>query len=91
MNCVTINIRRSAPFKNMQLDIPNDKIKPCECGYKPDHFTIGYGRKPYSIACLGCGKSLHEGTNDENIIIKAWNRDYRKRKTPGVMHNLPSA
>ena len=73
----------------MQIDKPTNTIRPCECGYKPKHYSIGYGRTPYYISCFGCGKSLHDGADDVATIINAWNRDYRKRKTPGVMHHLP--
>jgi hypothetical protein len=73
----------------MQIDKQTDKIKPCECGYKPEYYSIGYGDAPYYISCIGCGKSLHDGKDDVNTIINQWNRDYRKRKSPGVMFHLP--
>lgn len=72
----------------MQIDKPTDKIEPCECGTKPEYFSIGYGRTPYYISCLGCGKSLHGGKDDPEIIIGAWNRDYRNRPARGQLLNL---
>ena len=72
----------------MQIDKPTNKIEKCECGYKPDYFSIGYGMTPYYISCLGCGKSLHGGKDDVKIIIAAWNKYYRHKKTPKVMHHL---
>lgn len=72
----------------MQIDKPTDKIEPCECGTKPTYFSIGYGRTPYYISCLGCGKSLHGGKDDPELIIGAWNRDYRKRTQRGQLLHL---
>ena len=73
----------------MQIDKKTDKIKPCECGHKIEEYSIGYGRTPYYISCLGCGKSLHDGADDIDIIIGQWNNDYRLRKAPGVMFHMP--
>ncbi|MEK7556831.1 MAG: hypothetical protein AAB538_02535, partial [Patescibacteria group bacterium] len=73
----------------MQIDKKTNEIEPCECGYKPQHYSIGYGSTPYYISCLGCGKSLHNGTNDPGIIISQWNNDYRHRKQRGQLMHLP--
>ena len=72
----------------MQIDKPTDKIETCECGRKPWFYSIGYGRTPYYISCLGCGKSLHGGRDNPDIIIAAWNRDYRHRPERGQLLNL---
>jgi hypothetical protein len=74
----------------MQIDKLTDEIEPCECGNKPQHYSIGYNRTPYYISCLGCGKSLHGGKDDPKIIIRAWNNDYRKRSQRGKLLSLPT-
>lgn len=35
-----------------------DKLKPCQCGYKPDSYNVWYGRTPYNIVCENCKKQL---------------------------------
>ena len=71
----------------MQIDRPSEEIKPCECGYKPKFYSIGYGSNPYYIACLGCRKSLHNGQGNIKTFIKLWNDKYRHIKAPGRMIN----
>ena len=43
----------------MQAEHKSDKINPCRCGFKPDHFTMGYGRTPYLISCPKCKKQTN--------------------------------
>lgn len=71
----------------MQVDRKTDKIKPCECGEKIDEYSIGYGRNPYYISCLGCGKSLHNGTGCIDDFIDLWNEKYRHIHAPEEMLN----
>lgn len=66
----------------MQKDFKCEDIEPCECSYKPDHYTVGYGRTPYYISCLNCGKSLHGGSGYIKDFIKIWNNKYRHIKAP---------
>lgn len=60
-----------------QIDIKTDKLNQCECGSKPEHYTVGYSRTPYDVSCPGCGKqtSLYDriGGAPDNII-DFWNK-----------------
>lgn len=75
----------------MQIDKLCKEILPCECGYRPTHYSVGYGRFPYYISCLGCGKSLHKGQGYVGNFVKLWNDKYRHIKVPGKMidHKYP--
>ncbi len=60
----------------MQVEVKCDKLIPCVCGGKPDHFWIGYGRMPYYGFCPKCGKGteryIEVGGPKENFIT-CWN------------------
>ena len=57
-------------------DIKTDELITCECGSKPDHYSIEYGRTPYMVVCPGCKKQTNRyrqiGGLADNII-KFWN------------------
>jgi hypothetical protein len=69
----------------MQIDIATDTIQLCQCGSKPDHYTVGYGSNPYYISCPGCKKSLHNGTGSIDNFIILWNDKYRHIFAPGKL------
>ena len=64
-------------LNSMQVDFQTDKLNSCNCGYKPDHYTVGYGSTPYSITCK-CGKNLYHAkckiTGGINNLIDYWNK-----------------
>ena len=40
----------------MEEQFKTNEINPCKCGFKPEHYTITYGRTPYDIWCPNCEK-----------------------------------
>lgn len=42
----------------MQSKFKTDELQPCVCGFKPDHYTVGYGTTPYDVFCPDCRKQL---------------------------------
>lgn len=62
----------------MDVEIKTDLLLPCLCGYKPDHYKIAYGRKPYFIWCPVCQKQNWKSLGDLPInIINKWNNNVR--------------
>lgn len=60
----------------MQIDVKTDKLLPCHCGKKPDHYSIGYGRTPYYVNCVDCiprTKYVGGCGGYEGHIIDWWN------------------
>lgn len=61
----------------MQVERKTDELKPCLCGFKPDHVIIGYGSTPFSVWCPDCKKSTnftkYEVTGCLDNIIDYWN------------------
>ena len=39
-------------------DFKTDELLPCRCGFKPDHYSVYYGRTPYDVFCPDCKKQL---------------------------------
>ena len=72
----------------MQVDVPTSDIEPCECGYKPLRYSIGYGPNPYYITCCGCKKQLSGGSGLAESFVELWNNDYRHRKLSGKFIDL---
>ena len=68
------------------IDEKTDRIEPCQCGFKPDHYSIGYGRTPYSIHCQSCRKSLHGGCDDR--IFDLWNAHVRQSERRDIMYGI---
>lgn len=62
----------------MQVDFVTDRILPCQCGFKPDHYIVGYGMTPYDIHCVPCGKQLALAkclvTGSPDNAIDYWNK-----------------
>ena len=71
----------------MIVDEETESINPCVCGYKPDHYSIAYGRAPYSIYCKGCKKQFMNGSNVSKVFIEQWNSVIRLLEV-GKIYNL---
>ena len=58
------------------VDIETDELNTCECGFKPTHYTIAYGKTPYDVYCEGCKKQTNRyrsiGGHHSNVI-NFWN------------------
>lgn len=39
----------------MQVDTKVSYLARCRCGFKPDHYSTGYGPRPYYVQCTRCG------------------------------------
>ncbi len=65
-----------------RYDHLTDELEPCLCGFKPDHYSIYYGRTPYNIHCPVCQKYTHDGkclvTGHQSNIIDYWNKKISK-------------
>jgi hypothetical protein len=57
----------------MQIDRNTDELLPCHCGFKPDHYSIGYSRAPYYVNCMSCRKLLSGVGGPSENIIDWWN------------------
>lgn len=61
-----------------QVDFKTDELIPCQCGFKPDHYSIGYGRTPYDIYCPNCKKQSQfakcQVTGSHYNLIDYWNK-----------------
>lgn len=59
-----------------------EEINPCICGFKPDHFSVYYGRTPYDIFCPTCKKQTTMAkckvTNSHENVIDYWNEHISK-------------
>lgn len=44
---------------NPQYDWPTNELIPCQCGFKPDHYSIYYSSTPYDVYCPTCKKQLN--------------------------------
>ena len=66
----------------MQVRKESKELDPCLCGFKPQHYTIGYGRTPYLIRCPECDKQTNfakcKVTGSANNIIDYWNQHISK-------------
>jgi hypothetical protein len=60
----------------MIQDFKSNDIMPCQCGYRPEFYTVAYGTTPYSIHCKNCKKSLHGGYGSVDSFITVWNYIY---------------
>jgi hypothetical protein len=40
----------------MESKFNTDELKPCICGFKPNHYSVWYGPTPYDIVCPNCRK-----------------------------------
>ena len=70
----------------MIVDQKTDKLDPCRCGFKPDHYSIAYGSTPYSVFCPNCDKQACEVGGPSKDIISFWNdvvSNYKKEKFDG--------
>ena len=63
---------------NPTYDWETDELIPCQCGYKPDHYSIYYSRTPYDVFCPVCKKQLNfakcKVTGHHGNAIDYWNR-----------------
>ena len=59
-------------------DFKTDGLKPCRCGFKPDHYSVYYGSTPYDVYCPNCKKQLARAkcqvTNSHVNVIDYWNK-----------------
>lgn len=39
-------------------EFKTDDLKPCRCGFKPNHYSVYYGNTPYDIWCPNCKKQI---------------------------------
>lgn len=53
----------------MRVDFKIDTLNPCICGFKPDHYSVGYGSTPYDIFCPTCKKQ----TARSKCLVTGWN------------------
>lgn len=65
----------------MVVDFKSEEIKPCRCGFKPDHYSVAYGRTPYDINCPNCKKQTAMAkcmvTGWYANVIDYWNQHIR--------------
>lgn len=61
----------------MQKEYKTNKLKPCICGYKPNHYTIGYGNTPMYVWCPKCEKRTKGIGGIVQNIIDYWNNEFR--------------
>jgi hypothetical protein len=61
-----------------RYDHPTDQLVPCQCGFKPDHYSIYYSRTPYDVVCSNCKKQLNfarcKVTGHHMHVIDYWNK-----------------
>jgi len=66
----------------MQVQFKTNKLNPCQCGFKPDHYTVGYGRTPYDVFCPNCHKqttlSKCKITGCNENLFDYWNQHISK-------------
>jgi len=66
----------------MFVKFPTDELSPCICGFKPDHYEVGYGQTPYDIHCPECKKQTTMAkckvTGWEGNVIDYWNKHISK-------------
>lgn len=66
----------------MPVEFKTDKLNPCICGFKPDHYTMYYGSTPYDIYCPNCKKQTTMAkckiTGYDGHLIDYWNRHISK-------------
>lgn len=79
----------------MPGEFKTNKIKPCQCGFKPDHYSLGYSSTPYDIWCPNCKKQLNNArcrcTGMPDHAIDYWNKHLRhltKRQMEGEITKL---
>ncbi len=61
----------------MIVEVKTDELNKCQCGFKPDHYTIGYSRTPYNVYCPVCKKGTNMAkcyvTDHQENLIDYWN------------------
>ena len=72
----------------MIVDVPTDKIVPCQCGHKPLTYSIAYGRTPYGIWCPTCRKGLSGGHNDPQEMFDLWERLVAPRINTDISYRI---
>lgn len=77
----------------MQVKFDTDELEPCQCGFIPDHYTVGYGRTPYDIYCPNCRKQTTFAkckiTGSKEHLFDYWNTVIR-HMTLDEMHHEAS-
>lgn len=53
---------------DMISNFKTDKLIPCVCGFKPDHYSVAYGKTPYDVFCPVCKKQ----TTFAKCLITGW-------------------
>jgi ribosomal protein L34E len=63
---------------NPDYDHPTDELVPCQCGFKPNHWSIYYSKTPYDIVCKNCKKQQAFAkcaiTGHHENAIDYWNK-----------------
>ena len=63
-------------------EFKTDKLKKCKCGFKPNHYLVGYGSTPYDVFCPNCKKQTSfakcEVTGWHGNVIDYWNKHISK-------------
>lgn len=70
---------------NPTYDHKTDELNPCVCGFKPQWYSVYYGRTPYDIFCPVCAKQTinylaFSGNN--STVIQFWNEVVSKTSVP---------
>ena len=64
-----------------QVKFKTDKLLECRCGFKPNHYTVGYGSTPYDVWCPNCKKQTTLAkclvTSHSNNLFDYWNTHIR--------------
>lgn len=78
-----------------RVDFKIDQLVPCQCGFKPDHFDIGYGRTPYDIYCPVCKKQSSMAkckiTGSHLNLIDYWNKHVSKLTKEEMLKEVEEA
>lgn len=62
----------------MESKFKTNELKPCICGFKPDHYSVSYGKTPYDVFCPVCLKQLARAkclvTGWHGHAVDYWNK-----------------
>lgn len=73
---------------DMIVDKKTDKLKKCICGFKPDHYSVAYGRTPYSVFCPNCNKQTKGKGGVSQNIVDYWNETARHIESDKDKHEF---
>jgi len=62
----------------MESRFKTEEINTCRCGFKPNYFSVFYGKTPYDIYCPHCKKQTARAkckvTGWHGNVIDYWNK-----------------